>query len=327
RERVERFGAPSNNVAVTVQNNAPVVTLTAPANDSVFTSGTAITVSANATDSDGTVSQVEFFANGASIGVDTTSPYSISWTGAAVGAYAIKATATDNLGATATTPANNISVVLPTVSVALTDAISSEAGADTGTFTISRTGTTGAALTVNFALSGTATNGSDYSSISSSVTIPAGASSASVVVTPIDDALVEGSETVTLTLSSNAAYTLGSPASVTLTVADNDSLPPTVNIINPTSGTSFTAPATINIEASASDPDGAIVKVEFFQNNNKIGERTAAPYTFAWTSVAAGSYSLTAKATDNTANVVTSAAVGISVSLPTVTIEATDSAA
>src|SRR6185503_9712325 len=141
---------------------------------------------------------------------------------------------------------------------------------------------------------------------------------------PTDDALIEGSETVTLTISTNANYIVGTPASSQLTLLDNDSLPPVVSIINPANNTAFTAPATINIETSASDPDGTITKVEFFQNNNKIGERTAAPYTFAWTSVAAGSYSLTAKATDNTANVVTSAAVGISVSLPTVTIEATD---
>src|SRR5439155_5115491 len=73
---------------------------------------------------------------------------------------------------------------LPTVTVTATDANASEAGADPGVFTITRTGSNTASLTVNFALSGTAANGTDYNSLGSSVTIPAGAGTATVTVTP-----------------------------------------------------------------------------------------------------------------------------------------------
>src|SRR5205814_621961 len=73
----------------------------------------------------------------------------------------------------------------PTVTVVATDASASESG-DTGTFTISRTGSTAAALTVNYSIGGSADNGVDYQSLSGSVTISAGSSSAAVIVTPID---------------------------------------------------------------------------------------------------------------------------------------------
>jgi len=119
---------------------------------------------------------------------------------------------------------------LPTVTVAATDANASEAGLDPGVFTITRAGDLTSALSVNYTLGGTATAGSDFNTLSASVTLPAAAASTTVIVTPIDDASVEGSETVTLTLAANVAYTLGSPSSATITIADNDSAPtlPTV---------------------------------------------------------------------------------------------------
>src|SRR5260221_11849491 len=114
---------------------------------------------------------------------------------------------------------------LPIVTVVATDANASESG-DTGTFTISRTGSTGAPLTVRFAFRGTAQNGVDYQQLPTSVTIPAGAASADITVTPINDSIVEPNEPVVLTLSANAAYAVGSPSSATVTIADNDQPPP-----------------------------------------------------------------------------------------------------
>jgi len=115
-----------------------------------------------------------------------------------------------------------------TVTVAASDANASETGPDPGTFTVSRTGDTTAGLTVHYSLGGTAVNGTDYTSLSGSLTIPAGATSATVTVTPIDDTAVEGDETVILTVSADAAYTVGSPNSATITIADNDQTPPPI---------------------------------------------------------------------------------------------------
>jgi hypothetical protein len=75
---------------------------------------------------------------------------------------------------------------------------------------------------------------------------------------------------------------------------------PTVSITSPSNGTNFKAPAYINITASASDADGSISKVEFFNGTTKIGEKTTSPYTINWQNVPDGSYQITAVATDNT---------------------------
>ncbi len=76
-------------------------------------------------------------------------------------------------------------------------------------------------------------------------------------------------------------------------------LPPLVFISSPTKNTSFTAPATITINASASDPDGTISKVEFFNGSSKLGECVSLPYTFTWKNIPEGTYIITAVANDN----------------------------
>ncbi|WP_424529515.1 glycoside hydrolase family 48 protein [Sphaerisporangium viridialbum] len=90
--------------------------------------------------------------------------------------------------------------------------------------------------------------------------------------------------------------------------------PPTVSLTSPTAGQTFTAPATVNLAATAADSDGTVSKVDFYNGTTLLGTDTTAPYTYSWTGVAAGSYSLTAKATDNLGATTTSSPVGITVS-------------
>lgn len=75
--------------------------------------------------------------------------------------------------------------------------------------------------------------------------------------------------------------------------------PPSISISSPTKSAAFTAPATVTIDASASDPDGSVVRVEFFNGYVKLGERTSAPWSFSWKEVPEGTYNITAAATDN----------------------------
>ncbi|GLW10407.1 cellulose 1,4-beta-cellobiosidase [Microtetraspora sp. NBRC 13810] len=89
--------------------------------------------------------------------------------------------------------------------------------------------------------------------------------------------------------------------------------PPTVALTSPAAGASFTAPATVQLAANAADADGTVARVEFLNGSTVVGTDTTAPYTFGWTGVAAGSYSLTARATDNTGAATTSSPVGITV--------------
>lgn len=115
---------------------------------------------------------------------------------------------------------------LATVIIQATDASASETAADQGTFTVSRTGDTSAPLTVNYTISGSAQNGTDYNAIGNSVTIPAGAASAPIAVVPQSDSLVESTETVTLSLASSTGYILGSPATATLNLLNASVAPP-----------------------------------------------------------------------------------------------------
>jgi len=90
--------------------NRPTVTITAPAANSVFSAPATVGVTANAQDSDGTVAQVAFFANGSSIGAATSSPFTIQWTNVQAGTYSLTAVATDNNGLQATSAAVPITV-------------------------------------------------------------------------------------------------------------------------------------------------------------------------------------------------------------------------
>lgn len=74
---------------------------------------------------------------------------------------------------------------------------------------------------------------------------------------------------------------------------------PQVTITSPVNNTSFQAPATVVIHATASDEDGKVKRVDFYQGSVKIGEDTSAPYSFTWENVAKGAYSLSAFVVDN----------------------------
>jgi hypothetical protein len=94
---------------------------------------------------------------------------------------------------------------------------------------------------------------------------------------------------------------------------------PMVAITAPTNGASFLVGANITIDATATDGDGTITNVQFYQNNAFLDRDTTAPYSINWNGVAMGSYSLTAIATDNAGNSRTSAPVNITVANPATT--------
>ena len=91
-------------------NRPPSVTLTAPATNSTFTAPVTITFAASASDADGSVSRVTFFANGQQVGSDTSSPYGATWSSVPTGTHNLTAVATDNDGATTTSGTATITV-------------------------------------------------------------------------------------------------------------------------------------------------------------------------------------------------------------------------
>ena len=109
------------------------------------------------------------------------------------------------------------------VSVTATDALAEEVDGNIGLFTLTRSGSAtllAAPLSVTLTLTGTATNGTDYSGLPLTANFAAGVATTTVEVKPTSDAVTEGPETVILTLGVTAPYEVGSPASATVTIGD-----------------------------------------------------------------------------------------------------------
>ena len=77
---------------------------------------------------------------------------------------------------------------------------------------------------------------------------------------------------------------------------------PSVSLTSPVVGTNYVGPATIALAATAADTDGSIAKVAYYRDAVLIGTATVAPYAFNWGNAPAGTYSITARATDNAGN-------------------------
>ncbi|WP_343630922.1 Ig-like domain-containing protein [Fluviicola sp.] len=139
-------------------------------------------------------------------------------------------------GATIGSPASTTTTIVddetvPTVSISGGTTIGENSGSSV-TLTITLSGPASTATVVNLGYTGTATSGADYSAGVASVTIPANATTATLTISPINDAIYEGNETVITTITSvtggNGA-TIGSPASATVTITDDETVP-TVSI-------------------------------------------------------------------------------------------------
>ncbi len=107
----------------------------------------------------------------------------------------------------------------PTVTIAPV-ANAAEQGLINGIFTITRAGDLTTPLTVTYTITGSAAAGTDYQSLPGTVTIPALAASVNVTIVPLADNLAEGIETATLTLSPDVAYSLGTTAAASISIAD-----------------------------------------------------------------------------------------------------------
>ena len=123
------------------------------------------------------------------------------------------------------TTAFTLASVVPTVSITATDASAAEAGTDPGTFRITRSGDTTNALTVSYAIAtgaGQAVSADYAETLSGTVIIPGTQSFVDVTITPVDDVLLEGDETVTLTIQDAVDYDLGGNVTASVTITDNE---------------------------------------------------------------------------------------------------------
>jgi len=220
----------------------------------------------------------------------------------------------------------------PVVTVQATQPIATVT--NSGVFTVFRAGNTNAALNVWYDVGGTASNGLDYAPIPPNlVEIAAGATSNTIIITPIQNVALSVVKTVVLTLTNSPLltpvnYEIGSPNQEVVYIEENGAtnLPPSVTIISPQDGAVFYTPTNIQILAKAGDPDGSVTNVEFFAGTNDLGKGlpvvldppgvngvTGLVYLFNWLNPSPGNYPLTAVATDNGGASTTSDAVNITV--------------
>jgi hypothetical protein len=289
----------SDTVKVII-NTLPTIAISSPANNGVFTAGTNVTIDANAADSDGTVSKVEFYQGNTLLGQSTSAPYSFTWNNPAAGNYNLAAKATDNNGGTIVSDTVKVIInTLPTI------AISSPA--NNGVFT-----------------AGT------------SVTIDANVADSDGTISKVE--FYEGNTLLGQSTTAPYSFTWNNPTpryyNITAKATDNNggtavadtvrikiNAVPVVAITWPANSTVFTAGSNLTINANATDTDGTISKVEFYEGGTLLGQSTTAPYSFSWNNPASGNYNITAKVTDNNGGTTVSGIVMVTINtLPTVAI-------
>jgi Bacterial Ig domain len=187
---------------------------------------------------------------------------------------------------------------LPVVTIFAPDPTALE-GTSSGAVTLTRNGSTSNALTVDLAISGSASNGVDYTQISNVVVIPAGFLAVDIPVNPIIDNVNRGNKSVVLTVETNAAYNVFRRHAVVEIIDDTFDIPkPTVTLVSPTNGSVYGFPTNITLLATATDPDVSITSVSFYANDDFLGKVTNSPYTLTWTNARPGHIAIFARAVD-----------------------------
>jgi hypothetical protein len=215
--------SPPDSVTITTGNSPPVAD--AGQDRAVFVAETVTLSGAGSSDPDGDPLSFSWSLTtrpaGSAATLSNTASVSPSFVADLPGTYLAQLIVNDG-SADSAPDTVTITARQPLVSVVATDATASEAPVDSGLFTLSRLGPSSNDLVLFFTMSGTATEGADYGALPGSVTIPAGSSSATVSLTPIDDALFEGPETAILMLTPDPSYTVGALDQATVTITDDE---------------------------------------------------------------------------------------------------------
>lgn len=321
-------------------NQPPTVAITAPSNNATFTAPATLSISSNASDSDGSIAKVDFYNGTTLLGSDNTAPYTFSWANVAAGTYSLTVRATDDRGAVATSAAVNVTVTaIVTVPANLATGkqvtvSSTEAGLNMASNSVdgqygtrwSSAYTNAEWLTVDLGsnfnvnrvkITWEAAYGRDYRIIGSADGM-----------TWVTLKTITGNTTLSndftgltgmyrfISINGSARGTVYGYSIYELEVYGSPitsvNQAPSVFLTSPVNST-VNAPASIIISANASDSDGSIAKVDFYNGSALLYSDATSPYSYTWTNLVAGTYTITAKATDNSGAVTTSSAVSVNV--------------
>jgi len=335
----------------------PKVAIVEPEPGTVYRAPADVRILVVTRDADGYVPRVEFLADGERIGVrevyfivppppGQSQRFEWVWTNAPVGPHVLTAIATDDSGLTSTSAPVEIRVravpSLPRVWIETPDPRATEPlpttpGFDPARFILRREGgELGESLTVRYRVGGTASNGVDYVELPGTATFPPGAREVELVVQPLADDLPEDTESVIVQLVQPDCVTEASPAPGCYVVshpvraiawirdATRTNRLPYIALVSPPQGAVYQEPVDVRLVALAWDPDGWVVAVDFYADDEWLGTVTnrlavlpeadaeltpagpvvpahipALPFVWIWTNVPAGEHVLHAVATDN----------------------------
>jgi hypothetical protein len=285
-------------------NTAPTVALTAPLDGATIPFGDSVIFNATAGDTDGTVTKVEFYAGATKLGEDASAPYSYTWSNPTSGFWSLTAIAVDDDNASTTSATVSINVEGAAVNVAPSAILTSPSdGAsyfqgDDITLTSNASDSDGTVVTVEF-YAGATKLGEDTSAPYSFTWVNPDTGSYALSARALDDDGASGiSGTATVSVNVN-------PSNVA----------PEVSLDSPLDGTSFAFNDSIELAATASDADGTVISVAFYRGATLVYEDTSAPFAFTWSNPGAGSYIVTAVATDNIGVSTVSAIANVTVEL------------
>lgn len=249
-------------------------------------------ITATATANSGTITQVEFFANGVSLGVASAFPYSVNWTPFALGTYQVTAVATDSFGNTGSIAPVSVQVYDPTMSPTVTITAPMANAVLTNSTTLKATAAPIAPATiagVKFYASGVLIPGT--------AVFNAGTGTYDLSWTPA----MAGAYTLTA-IATDSASVPGTSAAVPVTFIVGAA--PAVSFNLPANNASFQTGTVQTLSATATDSDGFIAKVQFFVDGTALTNPTVSGsiYSTTWTTTN-GTHTLTVTATDDTGNV------------------------
>jgi hypothetical protein len=325
--------------------------ITQPHEGDVFKAGSPITITAVAVDPNGYISRVEFYDGENEIGVSeiaffrapdpgTPITHTFVWNNPSIGEHSLTARAKDTLGKPVVSPAVHIKVEglsgAPIVRIVATDPEATELppnvdAFDPATFTVYRDGNNSLDTLVFYSVHGTAKNGGDYQEIPTTITIPAGKSSATIQIIPLSDMLtvVEPMETVGIRLEPSplvgprATYEIDPSASEAAAVIYEQKPPEkgALELAIPTTGEHYPAGSAVDILAAGVSPVYGVRLVEFFADGEKIGQsedftkslKSVYAHSFTWTNPPVGIHSLQARATQPDGTVLASSIVQVTI--------------
>ena len=275
-------------------NVAPSVKITSPTNNTVIAIPGEVSISAEASDADGAIRKVTFYANDKVIGTATNAPYTFLWSELRPGKYAIFARATDEFEKSTLSAAVHIAVTNPPPVVNL----------------LSPTNSSVFGFPVNLTLEASATDANGVTKVSFFGDHKLLGSSTNPPYSLVWSNVALGRHTVVVQATDTYGQT-GFSTTTKITVAN---ALPVVAITSPKSGATLSSKTPIVLEAEASDADGGIQKVSFYTGDRLLGTVTAAPYTLLVPAMKPGTYSFVAKATDTTGQVAASKPVKVIIS-------------